>query len=321
MQELVNLSNDSSDLKGLLGGKPENLQAVLAANQLDGIEFMCCAPWPGEAGFPASDAIKGFHLWFWGSWLDFWQGNTEHLLEDFGSLAAAENIFGSSREAWLETYRQNFRQARLCGAEYVVFHVADVRPGEMLCRTYCHSSEEVVQAVLEVVNELVGELSANCPILFENLWWPGMTLLVPKLVEKLLVHTNHKAGIMLDTGHLMNTNWQLRTEQESVDYVMAVLDRLGYLAKAIYGIHLHQSQSGEFVCREQKRATPQVPLSAEKCMEYVLRVDEHQPLRTPYGIRLLERLNPQVIVHEFVPKDFSDWQRKIAWQRKSLGLA
>lgn len=321
MQELVNLSNDSSDLTGLLGGKPERLQAVLAANHLDGIEFMCCAPWKEEAGFPSSSQIKGFHLWFWGSWLDFWQGNTEHLLADFGSLAAVENVFGPSREAWLETYRQNFRQARLCGAEYAVFHVADVRPGEMLGRNYCHTSEEVVKAALEVVNELAGELPATCPVLYENLWWPGMTLLDLELADRLLSGTNHKAGIMLDTGHLMNTNWQLRTEQESVDYVLSVIDNLGSLAKEIYGMHLHQSQSGEFVCHEQKRAEQQAPLSAAKLMEYVLRTDQHQPLRTPYGSRLIERINPQVIVHEFVPKDFSDWQNKIAVQRQSLGLA
>lgn len=321
MQELVNLSNDSSDLNGLLGGRPERLQAVLAQNHLDGIEFMCCAPWPGEAGFPFLAQIKGFHLWFWGSWLDFWQGNTDHLLEDFGSLAAAEKIFGPSREAWLETYRQNFRQARLCGAEYAVFHVADVRPGEMLCRKYSHASAEVVQAALEVVNELADELPADCPVLYENLWWPGMTLLNPELADRLLAGTNHKAGIMLDTGHLMNTNWQLRTERESVDYVLSVIDKLGSLAKSIYGIHLHQSQSGEFVCRAREMAGLRAALSAAELMNYVLRTDQHQPLRTPYGIRLIERINPRVIVHEFVPKDFSDWQKKIAVQRQSLGLA
>lgn len=321
MQELVNLSNDSSDLNGLLGGKPERLQELLSANNLDGIEFMCCAPWQEENGFPSGGQIKGFHLWFWGTWLDFWQGNTERLQEDFGSLAAAENIFGPSRKAWLETYRQNFRQARLCGAEYAVFHVADVRPGEMPGRKYCHTSKEVVQAALEVVNELADELPAECPVLFENLWWPGLTLLEPELADRLLAGTNHKAGIMLDTGHLMNTNWQLRTERESVDYVMSVLDKLGSLSQAIYGIHLHQSQSGEFVCREREMAKQRTSLSAAELMNYVLRTDQHQPLKTPYGIRLIERINPQVIVHEFVPKDFSDWQKKIMIQRQSLGLA
>lgn len=51
------------------------------------------------------------------------------------------------------------------------------------------------------------KLPPHVALLFENLWWPGLTLKNPKLVAKLLKNVKHpNLGIMLDLGHLMNTN-------------------------------------------------------------------------------------------------------------------
>ena len=99
MLELVNLSNDITDTEGLLGGNSAQLASFLQRHHLDGIEFMCCAPW--DKSFHQPDIIKGVHLWFWPSWLDFWLGNEEALLREFDSRDNIESCFGASREAWL----------------------------------------------------------------------------------------------------------------------------------------------------------------------------------------------------------------------------
>ena len=52
---------------------------------------------------------------------------------------------------------------------------------------------------------------------------------------------------MLDTGHLMHTNLELRTQEEAIDYVLEQVQRQEELAGYIRGIHLNQSLTGEFV--------------------------------------------------------------------------
>ena len=317
MLQLVNLSNDPTDTEGLLGGSQERLQNFLTAHHLDGIEFMCCAPW--DRSFHTLEMIRGFHLWFWPSWLDFWRGNEEWLMKEYGSLSSVEAIFGTSSQAWLDSWKSNFQQAVDCGAEYVVFHVAQARSSEVRCRQFTYSSAQVIEAILEFINELTNCLPENVPLLYENLWWPGMTLLEPELVRELLTGTNHGCGLMLDTGHLMNTNVYLQNERQGVDYILQVVDNLGDLADKIYGIHLHQSLSGGFTEEQcQKHPVPEYNLPSRELMDYVLNVDRHQPFDTGVVKKLVAEIKPQWLVHEFVPKNFADWQAKLTKQQMAL---
>ena len=43
--------------------------------------------------------------------------------------------------------------------------------------------------------------------------------------------TNHACGLMLDTGHLMNTNVHLQNEQQGIDYILQVVAKLGDLGR------------------------------------------------------------------------------------------
>lgn len=317
MLELVNLSNDPSDTDGLLGGSHERLQGFLHRHNLAGIEFMCCAPW--DKSFHTLEMIHGFHLWFWPNWLDFWLGDEEALLREYGSQKNIELYFGTSRQDWLAKWQSNFRQAAECGAEYAVFHVTQARNSELRCRSFAHSSLQVIEAVLEFINQLAELLPQEMLLLYENLWWQGLTLLEPDLARQLLQSTHHRCGIMLDTGHLMNTNPELHNEHEAVEYVLKVVDGLGDLSDKIYGIHLHQSLSGQFVQAEQRRhPVPEYGAAAQELMNYVLKVDQHQPFATTEVRRIVEVIRPHWLVHEFVPADFADWEAKLTKQQKSL---
>ncbi|MGM9541034.1 xylose isomerase [Anaerovibrio sp.] len=317
MLELVNLSNDITDTEGLLGGSPARLAAFLEKFHLDGIEFMCCAPW--DTSFHTPDIIKGFHLWFWPSWLDFWLGNEEALLQEFGSRENIENCFGVSREAWLAKWAANFQQAADCGAEYAVFHVAQARNSEIRCRSFAYNSAQIIEAVLDIINQLSTRLPSETALLYENLWWPGLDFTSPALVHELLSGTQHKCGLMLDTGHLMNTNTRLCCEAHAADYILQMVDGLGADADHIRGIHLHASLSGDYVEREKQRHShPEHHLTAEEIMAYVLRIDQHQPFKTAAARRIVDAIKPEYLVHEFVPADYEDWERKLAQQQRSL---
>ncbi|WP_231035110.1 sugar phosphate isomerase/epimerase [Pectinatus frisingensis] len=84
-------------------------------------------------------------------------------------------------------------------------------------------------------------------VLFENLWWPGLRLLNKKTVELFFNPINRKnVGIMLDTGHLLNINDKLNSQQQAVDYIYKVILHLGSEAARIKGIHLSCSLSGNY---------------------------------------------------------------------------
>ncbi|MEN6413551.1 MAG: TIM barrel protein [Veillonellales bacterium] len=317
MLQLVNLSNYKSDMD-LIHNRAECLQVFLQCRRLDGIEMMFCQPW--DPLIHRQEWIHGVHLKFWPCWLDFWRGNQAELLSQMGSRENIAACYGGlDREAWLEIYRENIRMANRAGAEYLVFHVSHVRSLETFTGHFSAADREVIEGTIEVVNELAGEIPDETALLFENLWWPGLTLQDKKLTALLLESIKHpNVGIMLDTGHLMNTNPDLRTEEEGVDYILHTLERLGEYSRYIRGIHLHQSLSGQYVVSSKKQREHDATMTG--VMQHVLKIDEHLPFTTPSVWRILEYVQPDYLVHEFLQLSMDAWTEKVSRQQRALGL-
>ena len=53
-------------------------------------------------------------------------------------------------------------------------------------------------------------------------------------------------------------------------------------------------------------------------MDYVLKVDRHQPFRTTAARRIVDAVQPRYLVHEFVPENYEDWENKLVQQQKVL---
>ena len=150
MLQLVNLSNHYTDNE-LIGNSPERLEALLAQYKLDGLEMMFCAPWDSKLHKP--EWMQGCHLRFWPWWLDFWRGDRQSLLKQFGSLEEIINCYGGlTREAWLDIYRDNIRTAAAAGVKYMVFHVSNARVQELFSWQFSANSREVIAATIEVIN-------------------------------------------------------------------------------------------------------------------------------------------------------------------------
>ena len=321
MLELTNLSNADCDVENLLQNRADTLPTILRVHELDGIEFMLCAPWD-SAMYPLA-YIKGVHLLFWPTWLDFWHGDRAALIEEFGSEENVRAYYGSLDVAdWVERWKENLRRAAECQPQYLVLHVAHNRTSEMYTRAFAATDEEVIRATIELVNEIACEIPEGCKLLFENLWWPGLTLCQPHLAAMLLEEVNYPAvGFMLDTGHLMNTNFDLRSEADGAAYVTKIYRNLGAVGKYVYGLHLHQSRSGSYV-REMMRCHAGAcdPLDWQAAMDYVMRVDRHEPFRTEAARRILDAVQPDYLVHEFLQRSRTDWEQKIRTQKRALGV-
>jgi len=315
MLQLVNLSSYSSDIE-LINNSPMVLKNFLKHHNIDGLEIMFCENWD-ERLFPRN-IVKGVHLRFWPSWLDFWRGNEGELLKQFGS---EENIVacygGLTREAWLQRYRENIRTAVSTGAQYLVFHVSHARIQELFSWQFSVTDSEVIEATINLVNELVAEIPPHVALLFENLWWPGLTLKNPLLIARLLDNVQHpNVGIMLDTGHLMNTNQDLQSETDAIHYILTVLYDLGEYSHYVRGIHLHKSLSGAYMKQSQGRKIEKYDMT--EIMNHVLKIDQHQPFVTSEVQKLINYIKPEFLVHEFMYSTMEEWSEKIKIQQYAL---
>lgn len=297
MLELINFANYKNNLE-MINYQPDNLARLLTELGVDGVEALFCEPWDQEV-VPA-ELIKGVHLNFWPTWIDFWRENQAALLRQFGSLADVQACFGGLRpETMLACYRNDLKQAQRAGAKYAVFHVSHNELDEMYTWRFRADSRTVIDATIELVNCLAADIPPDLTILFENLWWPGMTLLEPDLVERLLSRVTHpNVGIMLDTGHLMNTNLCLNSQEQGVAYIIKTLNQLGSLRQFIQGIHLHQSLSGQYVSHNCHRPAPTLDLAG--AMAHVMKIDQHLPFTATAARMIVETIQPRYLVHEFI---------------------
>ncbi|CUH94658.1 hypothetical protein P22_0724 [Propionispora sp. 2/2-37] len=320
MLHLVNLSNYSSDLE-LINHSATCLRLFLEQHRLDGVEMMFCGPWDGR--IHRREWVRGVHLKFWPYWLDFWRGDFPALIQHFGNEEMIIKSYGGlRREDWLQVYRENIRQAKATGAEYLVFHVSHARIPEMFSGSFGVSDREVVEAAAEVVNRLADEIPDDMMLLFENLWWPGLTLQESELVAWLLEHvTPAQVGLMLDTGHLMNTNTELKSEEEGVDYIIQTVEQLGSYKRYIKGIHLHCSLSGQYSKESRQKANrAKRDYSMKEVMDHVLRLDEHRPFSSAAVRRIIDCVRPDYVVHEFMQLSLQDWMDKVTTQQLALGV-
>lgn len=131
--------------------------------------------------------------------------------------------------------------------QYLVWHVSEANVQEIFTYNFYYNDRQVLLATSEVFNEVAKIIPDNVLILFENLWWPGLRLNsmenVVYFFEK-LKHNN--VGIMLDTGHLMNTNINLTSELEASIFIKDIVNNLGSFMSLIKGVHLNCSLSGQY---------------------------------------------------------------------------
>ncbi|MCI8672274.1 MAG: TIM barrel protein [Lachnospiraceae bacterium] len=290
----------------------------------DGYELMRCPP-------PSSDIlgkedVVGVHLAYFTSWIDFWLGDEEALLEEYGSRERYEAFYGgTSRERIVEFVRSELEFAAGKEAEYVVFHAGDSVSREVFTYRFRHRDEEIVDAVAEIVNLALEGTDYSFWFLVENLPWPGMRFTRPEITERLLGQIRYeKKGIMLDTGHLMCTNPDIVSEEEGIAYIRRCLDAHGPLCRYIKGVHLHRSLSGSYV-KSVLADPPVLPDDYDErigmAYMHVFRIDQHQPFSCKEVKELIRQINPEYLTHEFVTNDLAQHEEYLRVQVEALAAS
>jgi len=288
---------------------------------MDGVELLNSLMW--DENIIPSSIVIGVHLRYYPTWLDFWNNNESELLRQFGSNEGVKNYFGgTNRESIIDNYRKEIQQADKIGAQYVVFHVAHVQVEHSYTYEFTYTDEEIIDATAELINEVFKGLNTNIKLLFENLWVPGLTFLNKEILLRLLEKVQYSnKGFMLDTAHLMNTNFDLTNEKEGIQYILNTVNNLGELKKFIKGIHLNCSLSGEYI-KEQIQANHKCKLTFNEMKKnvlfHIMKIDMHKPFSDVDVKKLIDFIEPEYVIYEFITRSFEELDEYIAIQNKAL---
>ena len=320
MKRTFNLTTYGEDLDRY--SDREDLLSALEG--FDGLELMHCGE--DRRSIVPSERIVGVHLCFFPCWYDFYTGDMAACLRDLGSREAVRACYGGDTpEALVDAYRRDIEQAKAEGAQYVVFHVSDCADEELFTLRYRHTSEEVVAASVDLLNALFPEPDGDLILLMENLWHPGLTLTEPAVTRQLLSGVRyHNKGILLDTGHLMHTDLSLRTQEEALAYVRRRVEEQGEdVRRAIRGIHLNQSLTGEYMAAVAAHP-PALSLDPAKRMEQVythaFACDQHRPFTCPGVREFIDWIDPEYLTFEFISRSRAEHEAMLREQLSALGM-
>ena len=296
--------------------REEDIEHTIRQLHLDGIENLIYGTEP--ASHPTDRITLGCHLAYWSDWMDFYLGKKDFYEKDFPTKQSLMDTFGvTTVEAWIEKIRRNIRAALAEKPEYLVWHVAHCSLDEIWTRRFRYSSREVLKAAAEVYSAVADEVPQTVQVLFENIFWPGLYTLEPEDVDYFFSCLPGKnVGIMLDTGHLMNTNWGIRTETDGADYVCSIVNRLGSMKDLIKGIHLSCSISGNY--QRTHVGPPPAEITPEIIGHHIISIDQHRPFTTDAAKRIVDTVEPEFLIHELFGPDFSIPVDKVTTQRNAI---
>lgn len=322
MLKIINLSTYKFDMDRYENNS-ENINKFLKNHKVDAIELL--APLGYREELISKDIIKGVHLKHYPMWLDFWNGNKEGLLEDFNSVEDVINFYGgNSKKDIIDHYKEEIKVAESLNAEYAVFHVSHVKLNHCYSYDFTYTDKNVIDSTIELVNEIFKDLDTNITILFENLWWPGLRMVDCELVKYFIENIEYEnKGFMLDTGHLLNTNLNINTEEEGIDFLIDTVTNLGELKKYIKGIHLSKSISSKYV-KEQiskfSNTSKKIDVFNEEVYFHVAKIDEHKPFTNKKIKDLVDVINPKYLVYEFITTSLEELSKYINIQDDTLEL-
>lgn len=278
------------------GDNEEELISHVRSLGLHGIENLIYGYEAAET--PFTRATVGTHLKYWPTWMDFYLGRKDMYEKDYPTEQSLIDCYGGATPAdWIEHIKLNVKAALAEQPEYMVWHVADCRVAETWTHDFHYTSEEVLAATAEIyamVSEIVPD---DVYVLFENIFWPGLHELTPYEVDYFFSRLPYKnVGIMLDTGHYMNMNWDLRTEEDGARHICRMVEELGDMKSLIKGMHLSCSLSGEYQ-RHVKKCPPKNP-DMERIFSHITAIDQHQPFETDAARRIVDAVEPLYLTHE-----------------------
>lgn len=310
MKHLTNFSIYKYDIDQFYDVKTE-LSQLLNDLSLDGLELLM-------GGHPIPDLpmneIASVHLPFWVTWLDVWRGEPgaiDHYFPEVEESRIRYMCGGYTPTEMTETLAGFWNEAADINAAYAVMHACHVELEHAFTRKFSYANSEVLNAFSELLNETAKKFPAGEPpitIGIENLWWPGLTFQnADETLDFIDQLKFNNWCFVLDTGHFLNTNHELKDEGESFAFLY---ERLGKLPQAILDkidvIHLSYSCTGAYQKQSISQGLTEGFSELSFSEKYILardhaaKIDRHQPFSKHEIYEIVAMLQPQFLVHEFL---------------------
>ena len=320
---LMNISNYSGDLEKFEGDW-KNVQSFLEKHQLDGVELICYEK--DYLDTLPRQILKGLHLKYFPTWLEFYQNDMAKVSEMFAGMKGVRQYYGSTHpDILVEAFRQEYQRAREFEVEYMVYHVSHVTTEHSFTGAFDYTDDEVLDATVDLVNRAF-DTNSDVLLLFENLWWPGLTLLDRDKAQRFLDQINYEnKGIMLDLSHLMITNPKLKTAQEGAEYILDCIEKLGSLKDWIKGVHVNLSLPGDYLLSDHRTQYQEILATEDqferylKTVGHIKKIDWHVPFDHPLVKNIIESVTPEYIVFELLAKDYESLDAYMAIQNQAMG--
>jgi len=256
--------------------------------------------------------------------IEFWKYKADDKTPMHGKMIYDVQEF--VRAHIINNFKKDCDHGQELGAAYVVFHVSNVNTYEIFSYNFTNIDRTIIDASIEMINRILDGSSYSFEFLFENLWWNGLNFLNPRDTVHLFENINYKnKGFMLDTGHLMNSNLDLNSGEDALEYLHDVIKRydgIFDIKKHIRGVHLHQSLSGQYVKEFTKidpfESTGDLELGYyEKfalLYDYVMNIDTHSPMVFDGTLEFINSISPEYLVFEITKSNRSELEPLLALQ-------
>ena len=349
--ELINLAVYPWD-RARFGGTWADVAAFCRSHGCAGVEmYTGYEPVPGDL---PPGLVGGVHLPFHSAWPEMMAAAGEEKEKEEGTVPAGDpdnsidannptnptnastacpldpSFFPHTTHASLQAaLRCQLERAADLGAAYAVYHVGYYRPVEMFTQTYAMGDKAVLERAADFLNELVSTFPDGeppVPLMFENLWYPGLTYTDP---DALLTFMDRLAferyGFVLDTGHLMN---KVARSDDEEDCITAVCECIHALPAAVLErirvVHLHWSGSHSIRQERLRRGVPNgfdtMARHDQEALAFQLAVltEQHRPFTSARCRKIVAAVRPDWVVHEFIAGSAEEHGKAMVTQRRAL---
>ncbi len=324
MERLFHLSTTPRQLE-LFDEDWDEIKNFVEKQNMDGIEIGLTQTYPLEK-IP-KEIVRGVHLSFYPMWIDFFRQDQDRLSQVFKTKEEIVKYYGGDTpDILVQNYKLQYQRAKELDAKYMVFHVSHILPEDSFTFKYNYTDKEIFEETLKLINEVFDEEEGPM-LLFENLWWPGLTYLDKELAEDFINRVNYKnKGYLLDVSHLILTNKHIGNENEAYNYIAKVYKELGDTAKWIKAVHLNKTLPKVYMKRDHLYTLDQYKKakdSRQKQMilkRHINQMDGHKPFDHPVAKKIIELLNPVYCVYETAPISRYELAYFIKKQNEALNI-
>lgn len=302
----------------------EKVREFVAKHHMDGIELGLTSQY--DIRKIPRELVCGVHLSFYPTWLEFWQGDIKKAEEMLGGIEEVKKYYGGlSKQAMINSYREQYERAKELNADYMVFHVSHVRPEDSFTWQFDYADKDVLQGAIELINAIFTDQEGPL-LLFENLWWPGLTFKDPQLTKWFLDQINypHK-GFVIDISHLILTKPQISSEIQAYHYIKQIVEKLGDYKKYLYCMHLNKTLPKFYVNRDHTYTLNKYQNAPDHYKRILLKkhinmLDPHKPFDHEVAKKIVKCVNPRYCVYETNPESIYELGYFIKQQNKYLDI-